>query len=153
MTFECVTRVLKLDGLLGRLPHTLSEGQRQRVELGRALLLGQVLLSLSELRASEGETLKDRLLDYVEQVLSEWEVPTLYVTHNPAEVGRLAAQVVRLEAGRVVAAVVLFFFQAEDGIRDGRVTGVQTCALPIDRPCPRWDGSRRGRARAARAPR
>src|SRR5438876_9936961 len=26
---------------------------------------------------------------------------------------------------------VVFFFQAEDGIRDGRVTGVQTCALPI----------------------
>src|SRR5690348_17694137 len=24
-----------------------------------------------------------------------------------------------------------FFFQAEDGIRDGRVTRVQTCALPI----------------------
>src|SRR5690348_18159053 len=24
-----------------------------------------------------------------------------------------------------------FFFQAEDGIRDGRVTGFQTCALPI----------------------
>src|SRR6266487_1672051 len=30
-----------------------------------------------------------------------------------------------------------FFFQAEDGIRDGRVTGVQTCALPICRdPVP-----------------
>src|SRR6266508_6615214 len=27
--------------------------------------------------------------------------------------------------------VVFFFFQAEDGIRDGHVTGVQTCALPI----------------------
>src|SRR6267154_3195558 len=27
-----------------------------------------------------------------------------------------------------------FFFQAEDGIRDGRVTGVQTCALPICLP-------------------
>src|SRR5690348_1219444 len=26
---------------------------------------------------------------------------------------------------------MIFFFQAEDGIRDGRVTGVQTCALPI----------------------
>src|SRR5438309_5837333 len=25
----------------------------------------------------------------------------------------------------------IFFFQAEDGIRDGTVTGVQTCALPI----------------------
>src|SRR5437870_8612194 len=28
-------------------------------------------------------------------------------------------------------AIEIFFFQAEDGIRDGHVTGVQTCALPI----------------------
>src|SRR5439155_3421673 len=27
--------------------------------------------------------------------------------------------------------IFYFFFQAEDGIRDGHVTGVQTCALPI----------------------
>src|SRR6266508_5255443 len=27
--------------------------------------------------------------------------------------------------------MLLFFFQAEDGIRAGHVTGVQTCALPI----------------------
>src|SRR2546429_3488168 len=27
--------------------------------------------------------------------------------------------------------IVFFFFQAEDGIRDVAVTGVQTCALPI----------------------
>src|SRR5688500_20215217 len=27
----------------------------------------------------------------------------------------------------------IFFFQAEDGIRDYKVTGVQTCALPISR--------------------
>src|SRR5437870_7574116 len=27
--------------------------------------------------------------------------------------------------------LTIFFFQAEDGIRDGHVTGVQTCALPI----------------------
>src|SRR5260370_14701871 len=29
-----------------------------------------------------------------------------------------------------------FFFQAEDGIRDSSVTGVQTCALPISGPAP-----------------
>src|SRR5256885_9353363 len=29
--------------------------------------------------------------------------------------------------------VLCFFFQAEDGIRDYKVTGVQTCALPISR--------------------
>src|SRR5271167_2796564 len=31
----------------------------------------------------------------------------------------------------VEVSVYLFFFQAEDGIRDRNVTGVQTCALPI----------------------
>ena len=30
-----------------------------------------------------------------------------------------------------IVLVVFFFFQAEDGIRDYDVTGVQTCALPI----------------------
>src|SRR2546428_5575378 len=40
---------------------------------------------------------------------------------------------------------ILFFFQAEDGIRDLIVTGVQTCALPISRVLlqafqPRLDG-------------
>src|SRR5438067_5810448 len=29
--------------------------------------------------------------------------------------------------------LIIFFFQAEDGIRDRNVTGVQTCALPIAR--------------------
>src|SRR5689334_10786131 len=37
------------------------------------------------------------------------------------------------EMGSVVDNPIVFpfFFQAEDGIRDGTVTGVQTCALPI----------------------
>src|SRR5207249_8261647 len=34
---------------------------------------------------------------------------------------------------------VIFFFQAEDGIRDRNVTGVQTCALPISR---NWNESK-----------
>src|SRR2546422_7768420 len=32
---------------------------------------------------------------------------------------------------QIVRVLCLFFFQAEDGIRDVAVTGVQTCALPI----------------------
>src|SRR5260221_9219417 len=35
---------------------------------------------------------------------------------------------------------VFFFFQAEDGIRDHCVTGVQTCALPILGACRKQDG-------------
>src|SRR5437762_13732436 len=39
-----------------------------------------------------------------------------------------------------------FFFQAEDGIRDTSVTGVQTCALPI------WSARRLRAARRGRRP-
>src|SRR2546425_12062139 len=38
-----------------------------------------------------------------------------------------------------IACFFFFFFQAEDGIRDKLVTGVQTCALPI---CPAADDRR-----------
>src|SRR5258708_29781524 len=34
-------------------------------------------------------------------------------------------------SARVMSRRLFFFFQAEDGIRDDLVTGVQTCALPI----------------------
>src|SRR2546422_5424601 len=45
---------------------------------------------------------------------------------------------------------VFFFFQAEDGIRDVAVTGVQTCALPISRsPPPRPQVQGRVRRRGA----
>src|SRR6266542_5367606 len=35
------------------------------------------------------------------------------------------------ENDAVLSSKCFFFFQAEDGIRDATVTGVQTCALPI----------------------
>jgi molybdate transport system ATP-binding protein len=100
--FGRVVAVLELGDLLDRMPHTLSGGERQRAALGRALLYGPRLLLLDEPLASVDEALRGRVLDYIEQVLHEWRVPTLYVTHNRAEVGRLAQEVVRLEGGRVV---------------------------------------------------
>src|SRR5882762_11041161 len=49
-----------------------------------------------------------------------------------------------------------FFFQAEDGIRDSSVTGVQTCALPISLPALEpeterfWRACREGRLEITR---
>src|SRR5256885_4550564 len=45
-----------------------------------------------------------------------------------ALLGMMAEEVVVLSGS---CRVFFFFFQAEDGIRDYKVTGVQTCALPI----------------------
>src|SRR5207248_8447034 len=44
------------------------------------------------------------------------------------------------------------FFQAEDGIRDRTVTGVQTCALPISHACEDADGRATLRFGQSRAP-
>src|SRR5256885_13001691 len=48
----------------------------------------------------------------------------LYRRYSQGEISEAACRV----SGDVSA---YFFFQAEDGIRDYKVTGVQTCALPI----------------------
>src|SRR2546430_11722228 len=52
----------------------------------------------------------------------------------------------------MVCVVLFFFFQAEDGIRDLTVTGVQTCALPISCTPRCWPRSLSapGRSRAPR---
>src|SRR5207247_7543477 len=46
--------------------------------------------------------------------------------------------------------ISFFFFQAEDGIRDPLVTGVQTCALPISRRSCRRRSSSGGRSPSRR---
>src|SRR5437762_4240438 len=38
------------------------------------------------------------------------------------------------QSRKQILGIFIFFFQAEDGIRDTSVTGVQTCALPIYKP-------------------
>src|SRR5256884_6594958 len=56
----------------------------------------------------------------------------------------MSAAETRMRAPAIAARLDVFFFQAEDGIRDVAVTGVQTCALPISAP-------RRGHAALAAA--
>src|SRR2546422_2068448 len=53
--------------------------------------------------------------------------------------------------GCILCCCIFFFFQAEDGIRDVAVTGVQTCALPISQDRARDSGRRLFRRAAALA--
>jgi molybdate transport system ATP-binding protein len=102
--FERVVQLLDLGELLERLPHSLSGGQRRRVALGRALLRGPDLLLLDEPLISLDEVLKSQVLNYLEQVVQAWNIPTLLVSHDPDEVLRLAHQVVQVRAGRITGA-------------------------------------------------
>ena len=98
-----VIDALRLEPLLARRVAELSGGERQRVALGRALLAGPRLLLLDEPVSALDEPARWEVLAFVEEVTRRFAVPALYVSHQRAEVARLASHAARMESGRVVA--------------------------------------------------
>jgi len=101
--FQRVVEVLELGPLLERRPATLSGGERQRVALGRAMCSGPDALILDEPMASLDHALRQRILPYLVRVGEEFELPMLYVSHEPIEHLVLCEEVALLERGRVTA--------------------------------------------------
>jgi molybdate transport system ATP-binding protein len=102
-TFAHVVELLDIGHLLERRPGKLSGGERQRVAVGRALLMKPRLLLLDEPLASLDASRKDEILPYLERLRDEAKVPMIYVSHDAAEVKRIASRVVRVEGGKVTA--------------------------------------------------
>ena len=101
--FNRVVELLDIGHLLDRRPGKLSGGERQRVAVGRALLMRPRLLLLDEPLASLDAARKRDILPYLERLRDEAHVPMIYVSHNAAEVKRIASRVVWLDAGAVTA--------------------------------------------------
>jgi molybdate transport system ATP-binding protein len=102
--FVHVVDLLDIGNLLDRRPGKLSGGERQRVAVGRALLMCPKLLLLDEPLASLDAARKGDILPYLERLRDAAQVPMIYVSHDAAEVKRIASRVVRMEGGKVVAA-------------------------------------------------
>lgn len=98
-----VVEMLGIGALLDRAPATLSGGERQRVAIGRALLSGPRLILADEPLSALDQDRKAEILPYLERLRDELAMPMLYVSHEPAEVARIATTVVRLDRGRIVA--------------------------------------------------
>src|SRR5207248_1067248 len=101
--FDDVVAFLGLEPLLARAPHALSGGERQRVAIGRALLAQPQVMLMDEPLAGLDLVAKEEILPYLEALHERLAVPLLYVSHDLAEVQRLADTVVLLERGRTVA--------------------------------------------------
>ena len=102
--FAEVLALLDIAPLLPRRPRALSGGERQRVALGRALLSRPRLLLMDEPLAALDGPRKAEVLPFLERLRDLARLPILYVTHDLAEVDRLADTLVLMEAGRVLAA-------------------------------------------------
>jgi molybdate transport system ATP-binding protein len=97
-----VASMLEIATLLDRDIRRLSGGERQRVALARALMSAPEVLLLDEPLAAVDVERRQRILPYVERVRDEMGVPIIYVSHDAAEVRRIANRIVVLEAGRVI---------------------------------------------------
>lgn len=96
ISFDKVIDFLGIAHLLDRWPRTLSGGEAQRVAIGRALLSAPQFLLMDEPLSSLDVARREEIMQVIERVRDELRLPILYVSHDRAEVERLATQVVAL---------------------------------------------------------
>ena len=102
--FDQVVERLGLQALLQRSPGSLSGGERQRVAIGRAFLTQPRLLLVDEPLSAVDHPSRDGILTLIETLCRDLAIPAVYVTHDLAEMTRLAHHLVLIDAGKLVAA-------------------------------------------------
>lgn len=97
-----VSKLLSIDMLLERLPRQLSQGQRQRVSLGRALVRNPKLFLLDEPISHLDAKLRNAMRRELKLMRASLSQTTVYVTHDYLEALSLADRVVVLYKGEVL---------------------------------------------------
>jgi len=103
---DAARRALDLVGLPAsdfgdRFPHELSGGQRQRVALARSIAARPGVILLDEPFGALDAISRAELQESFDAMRRDLSVTTLLVTHDLAEAGRLADEVVVMRAGRI----------------------------------------------------
>jgi ABC-type sugar transport system ATPase subunit len=80
----------------------LSGGERQRIALGRALAARPSVLCMDEPLSALDDATREQMYGLLETVNKHENVTVLHVTHNQQDADRLANQILRFEAGRIV---------------------------------------------------
>ena len=99
--FDEAVAFLGIEALLDRWPATLSGGEAQRVAIGRALISGPRFLLMDEPLAGLDGVRRNDVLTVVERVRDALGMPILYVSHDAAEVDRLATHRVDIASATV----------------------------------------------------
>ena len=127
IAFDEVVDLLGVAPLLDRSPRNLSGGECQRVAIGRALLSQPKLLLMDEPLSALDRATKNEIMPFLERLRDRLSLPIVYITHDIAEVERLADRIVLMDKGRVLAAGPLAELQSDPSLplamaRDAAVT-------------------------------
>jgi molybdate transport system ATP-binding protein len=88
--------------LKDRLPSTLSGGQKQRVSLCRAFMKRPKILLLDEPLSALDPTMRSKLQNEILTLHREFKTTTIMISHDPAEIYRLASRVLVLNLGKII---------------------------------------------------
>ncbi len=94
---------MDLEEFVRQKPGTLSGGQQQRVALARALVARPKILLLDEPLSALDQEMRWELQGYLQRIHQSYGLTSILVSHDPAEVRRLADRVIELKKGRIVA--------------------------------------------------
>jgi multiple sugar transport system ATP-binding protein len=97
-----VTKKMKIDNLLERLPSQLSNGQRQRVALGRCLVRKPNVFLFDEPLAHLDAKLRHFMRAELKEMQSSFDTTTIYVTHDYMEALSLGDRIAIINLGEIV---------------------------------------------------
>lgn len=97
-----VCSMLDLSSLLSRSPNELSGGQQQRVALARALILKPNILLMDEPLSSLDTKLRQNLRSQLKQIQKQFQITTIYVTHDQEEALSLSDKVAVINNGTLL---------------------------------------------------
>lgn len=101
---DAVLQDIGISALAERRPGTLSGGEKQRLALARALAVEPRALLLDEPLAALDVHARRDVRRLLARTLHDLAIPSVWVTHDPADARTLASSIVVLEAGKVTQA-------------------------------------------------
>ena len=99
---QSVAEMMKMDYLLERLPSQLSNGQKQRVAMGRALVRSPRVYLMDEPLAHLDAKLRNAMRTELKDIQANFGTTSVYVTHDFMEAMSLGDRIAIINEGKVV---------------------------------------------------
>ena len=97
-----VLNLMHIQNLEHQKPVSLSGGQQQRVAVARAVVRQPQVLLLDEPFAALDKSMRTKLQDDLIEIHRRYQTTTLLVSHDPAEVAKMADEVIVLSNGKII---------------------------------------------------